>query len=379
MLIVVASDGLPWGNGSLYVLRRRLATIGRRVLAATEIHRSGFPDRRPPTQGPGTSNPQPRLQRLRQPDSRRDRNVQRAQPGAQRNAHCEIGARVDEIGDAAALGAEQQVCRRARTAPRARRTAARVVKQHQPAGERARRRRPSRRAGRRWRSRHNPCRRAAARGRPRGSRRARRCRRRRPGRRRAEGWCRHFPPGRADGARAAWHPINARGVSCHRMASPSGKMAVGKGRVARLSGPPSRPGPGADVSLCPGTLKDVMAAVETNEGAAHAVEEGGVRRRDFINIAAVSFAGRRRRRPALSAGQPDEPVGRRARARPDRRRHLGDPAGPGDQDDLAQAADLHPQPDPGRDQAAANAVDVSTLRDPQTLAERTKDGQAATG
>src|SRR6185295_19015332 len=55
--------------------------------------------------------------------------------------------------------------------------------------------------------------------------------------------------------------------------------------------PAKPPGPGADVSLCPEMLKDVMAAVETTEGAAHAVEEGGVRRRDFINIAAVSFAG----------------------------------------------------------------------------------------
>ena len=34
-----------------------------------------------------------------------------------------------------------------------------------------------------------------------------------------------------------------------------------------------------------------MAAVETNESAAQVVEEGGVRRRDFINIAAVTFAG----------------------------------------------------------------------------------------
>ena len=33
-----------------------------------------------------------------------------------------------------------------------------------------------------------------------------------------------------------------------------------------------------------------MAAVDTSEQAGPAVEEGGVRRRDFINIAAVSFA-----------------------------------------------------------------------------------------
>src|ERR1700750_1074231 len=55
--------------------------------------------------------------------------------------------------------------------------------------------------------------------------------------------------------------------------------------------PAKPPSHGADVSLCPGTLKDVMAAVETNDGTALAVEESGVRRRDFINIAAVSVAG----------------------------------------------------------------------------------------
>src|SRR3569623_2534313 len=38
-------------------------------------------------------------------------------------------------------------------------------------------------------------------------------------------------------------------------------------------------------------LKDVMATVEHSDGTLGAHPEEGVRRRDFINIAAVSFAG----------------------------------------------------------------------------------------
>ena len=117
-----------------------------------------------------------------------------------------------------------------------------------------------------------------------------------------------------------------------------------------------------------------MAAVETNEGAAHAVEEGGVRRRDFINIAAVSFAGvggAALLYPLVNQMNPSADVLALAQIDVD---ISAIHAGPGDQDDLAQAAHLHPQPDAGGKQAAANAVDISTLRDPQTLAERTKDG-----
>ena len=116
-----------------------------------------------------------------------------------------------------------------------------------------------------------------------------------------------------------------------------------------------------------------MAAVETKEGAAHAVEEGGVRRRDFLNIAAVSFAG----------------VGGAALLYP----LINQMNASADVLALAQIdvdiTAIHPgqaiktiwrkQPIFIRnltpaEQAAANAVDVSTLRDPQTLAERTKDG-----
>src|SRR3954471_5176150 len=136
--------------------------------------------------------------------------------------------------------------------------------------------------------------------------------------------------------------------------------------------PAKPPSPGADVSLCPGTLKDVMAAVETSEGAPHGLE-GGVRRRDFINIAAVSFAGvggavllyplvNQMNASAdvlalaqidvdISAIHPGQAIKTIWRKQPIFIRNLT-PA----------------------EQTAANAVDVSSLRDPQTLAERTKEG-----
>ena len=116
-----------------------------------------------------------------------------------------------------------------------------------------------------------------------------------------------------------------------------------------------------------------MAAVETNDGAVHAVEEGGVRRRDFINIAAVSVAGvggaallvplLNQMNPSadvlalaqidvdIAAIRPGQAIKTIWRKQPIFIRNLT-PA----------------------EQASANAVDVSTLRDPQTLAERTKDG-----
>ena len=116
-----------------------------------------------------------------------------------------------------------------------------------------------------------------------------------------------------------------------------------------------------------------MTAVETTEGTAHAVENGGVRRRDFINIAAVSFAG----------------VGGAALLYP----LVNQMNASADVLALAQIdVDIsHIQPGQAiktiwrkqpifirnltpAEQQQANAVDVSTLRDPQTLAERTKEG-----
>lgn len=115
-----------------------------------------------------------------------------------------------------------------------------------------------------------------------------------------------------------------------------------------------------------------MAAVEANEGVVP--ESGdGVRRRDFINIAAVSFAGVggaallyplvNQMNPSadvlalaqidvdLSAIQPGQAIKATWRRQPIFIRNL-------------TSAEMQ----------AANAVEASSLRDPQTLAERTKEG-----
>jgi ubiquinol-cytochrome c reductase iron-sulfur subunit len=118
-----------------------------------------------------------------------------------------------------------------------------------------------------------------------------------------------------------------------------------------------------------------MATVEHSDAAAAAAADDGVRRRDFINIAAVSVAG----------------VGAAATLYP-----LINQMNPS-ADVLALAAievDLS-QIQPGQaiktvfrkqplfirqltpaEIQAANSVDVSSLRDPQSLAERTKPGKA---
>jgi hypothetical protein len=68
-------------------------------------------------------------------------------------------------------------------------------------------------------------------------------------------------------------------------------MAVGKACPARLSGAPSRPRPWRGASLARYDLtKDIMAADANEEGPGSAGVENP-RRRDFLNIAAVSFAG----------------------------------------------------------------------------------------
>ena len=117
-----------------------------------------------------------------------------------------------------------------------------------------------------------------------------------------------------------------------------------------------------------------MAAVEATEGLAPS-EDDGVRRRDFINIAAVSFAGVggaallfplvNQMNPSadvlalaqidvdLSAIQPGQAIKTAWRRQPIFIRNLT-PA----------------------EQQTANAVDVASLRDAETLAERTKEGHA---
>ena len=114
-------------------------------------------------------------------------------------------------------------------------------------------------------------------------------------------------------------------------------------------------------------------SAEVSDHTGEGVGPDGVRRRDFLNVAAVSFAG----------------VGTLAALAP-----LVVQMSPS-ADVLAQATtevDISKvQPGQGikvswrkqpvfvrnltpAEQAAANAVDVSSLRDPQTLAERTKEG-----
>jgi ubiquinol-cytochrome c reductase iron-sulfur subunit len=120
-------------------------------------------------------------------------------------------------------------------------------------------------------------------------------------------------------------------------------------------------------------LKDIMATVEQSDGTLGMAPEDGVRRRDFINIAAVSFAGVggaailyplvNQMNPSadvlalasievdLSAIQPGQAIKTIFRKQP------------------LFVRQLTPQ-----EIKAANAVPLSELRDPQTLAERTKPG-----
>ncbi len=166
-------------------------------------------------------------------------------------------------------------------------------------------------------------------------------------------------------------------------------MTVGKAASTRLSGAPSRSGE-ASLSLRRGAaralpsraflfeaLKDIMATVEHSDGTLAAgpdTTDDGVRRRDFINIAAVSVAGVgaavtlyplvNQMNPSadvlalasievdLAAIQPGQAVKTIFRKQPLFIRHL-------------TAAEMQ----------AANAVAVGELRDPQTLAERTAEGK----
>ena len=117
-----------------------------------------------------------------------------------------------------------------------------------------------------------------------------------------------------------------------------------------------------------------MATLEETN-AAQMEADDSLRRRDFINIAAVSFAGVGAVAVVLPLINQMNPSGRRAGAGLDRGRHFEDRAGPGDQDQLAQAAGVRPQPDARRKSPRPMRCRLSELRDPQTLAERTKPGK----
>lgn len=169
------------------------------------------------------------------------------------------------------------------------------------------------------------------------------------------------------------------------------KITVGKARFTRLSGAPSRTGAsgrGAVRAWRPGRpgraalfahlgfepLKDIMATVEQHGGPPAAAPDEGMRRRDFINIAAVSAAGVgavatlyplvNQMNPAadtlalasievdVSAIQPGQAIKTIFRKQPLFVRHLT------------------PQ-----EVQQANSVPLGELRDPQTLAERTAEGK----
>ena len=118
-----------------------------------------------------------------------------------------------------------------------------------------------------------------------------------------------------------------------------------------------------------------MAAVETSEQAAPAAEEGGVRRRDFINIGAAAFGGVGAVGllfPLVNQMNPSADVLALAQIDVD---ISAIQAGQAVKTIWRKQPIFIRQLTPQEIQAA-NAVDIGSLRDPQSLAERTKPGKA---
>ncbi|HST35181.1 MAG TPA: ubiquinol-cytochrome c reductase iron-sulfur subunit [Allosphingosinicella sp.] len=116
-----------------------------------------------------------------------------------------------------------------------------------------------------------------------------------------------------------------------------------------------------------------MAAVESNGGAAEAAEGGDIRRRDFLNIAAVSAAGvggAALLYPLVNQMNPSADVLALAQIDVD---VSGIQAGQAIKTIWRKQPIFIRNLTPA-EQQAANAVDVGSLRDPQTLDERTKEG-----
>ena len=115
-----------------------------------------------------------------------------------------------------------------------------------------------------------------------------------------------------------------------------------------------------------------MAAVDTSEQT-EPVGEGGVRRRDFINIAAVSFGGVGAVAflyPLINQMNPSADVLALAQIDVDISSiQAGQAIKTMWRKQPIFIRNLTPA-----EMAAANAVDVGSLRDPQTLDERTKEG-----
>jgi ubiquinol-cytochrome c reductase iron-sulfur subunit len=118
-----------------------------------------------------------------------------------------------------------------------------------------------------------------------------------------------------------------------------------------------------------------MATVEHHDGAHSADVEDGVRRRDFINIAAVSaagVAGLATLYPLLNQMNPSADVLALASTEVDI-----SAIKPGQAiKTMFRKQPLFVRQLTPEEIKAANAVPLSELRDPQTLAERTKPGKA---
>ncbi|HTU12309.1 MAG TPA: ubiquinol-cytochrome c reductase iron-sulfur subunit [Allosphingosinicella sp.] len=116
-----------------------------------------------------------------------------------------------------------------------------------------------------------------------------------------------------------------------------------------------------------------MAAVDSSEQAVPPAEEGGVRRRDFINIAAASFGGVgavAMLYPLVNQMNPSADVLALAQIDVD---VSSIQAGQAIKTIWRKQPIFIRQLTPAEIQEA-NAVDAASLRDPQTLAERTKEG-----
>jgi ubiquinol-cytochrome c reductase iron-sulfur subunit len=121
-------------------------------------------------------------------------------------------------------------------------------------------------------------------------------------------------------------------------------------------------------------LKGVMATVEHSDGTTSAVGEDGVRRRDFLNIAAVSFAGVggvAALYPLINQMNPSADVLALASIEVDISQIKAGQA----VKTIFRKQPLFVRHLTPQEMQAANAVPLSELRDPQSLAERTKPGK----
>src|SRR3954463_16790848 len=118
-----------------------------------------------------------------------------------------------------------------------------------------------------------------------------------------------------------------------------------------------------------------MATVEHSDGTLSAVDEDGIRRRDFINIAAVSFAGVGAAAtlfPLINQMNPSADVLALASIEVDISQIKAGQA----IKTIFRKQPLFVRHLTPAEIQAANAVPMSELRDPQSLAERTKPGHA---